>query len=210
MARRERARGSPLYLGNRRYAQREPRPIADAMADETRALETTLSRLDPQALAEIAEALASARRVRALGFRNSRFIAEYAAASLSQLRPGVASLDPDGQCLGERLIELAPGDVLIAVGLRRRRRGFKDVVRIACDRGARVLLLADKSIRETPAEATWTLDCVVETLEFADSYSGAMALVRLLVLETARKLGKAGRDYLGEVEALRTDLGELE
>lgn len=210
LARQERAQGSPLFLGTRRDSGGERSPIADALADETRVLEATLSRLDPRLLSGIAAALADARRVRTAGFRNSRFVADYATASLAQLRPHVAPLDMAGQSLGERLAELGPGDVLVAVGLRRRRRGFKDMVRIASERGAKVLLLADKSIRETPARATWTLDCAVETLEFADSYSGAMALVRLITLETARKLGKTGRDFLGEVETLRHDLDELE
>jgi hypothetical protein len=67
-----------------------------------------------------------------------------------------------------------------------------------------------RRLREAPAHATWTLDCVVGRPQFADSCVGAVSALRLLILEVGRALGEEGRALPEEVEELREELGELE
>ena len=206
--RRLREAGSPVYLAQAGRAA--PAPLAEVMREESARIEATLAQLDPQAMAGAARAIAAAPRVRTLGFRNSHFLAQYLTAQLAQVRPGVAPMLIPGQTRAEGIAALGPGDVAVVVGMRRRPAGFAQMVAAIAARGARVLLLADPTVRGVPADAAWTLTCVVETSQFADSYVGALALSRLLILEVVHALGDAGNAYLEEVEALRAGLRELE
>lgn len=207
-ARRMRALGSPLYTGRKSGDRSDP--ISELIRNEIALLETTLTRVNPLTIKEIGQAIATAPRIRTLGYRNSHFLAQYATAQLAQMRPGVSPLLLPGQTQAEGISMLGKGDLAIIVGLRRRPSGFVRAVEEIAERGASILLIADQTIRAAPAFATWTLECAVDTPQFADSYVGAVSMLRLLTLETRRALGEAGRVYLEEVEELRGRLGELE
>ncbi|MBR9890725.1 MurR/RpiR family transcriptional regulator [bacterium] len=206
-ARRLRETGSPLYTGSATPASKR---ISDLLQSEVTVLESTLTRLNPVTLREIVEAMATAPRIRTLGYRNSHFLAQYVTAQLGQIRRAVSPLLLPGQTQAEGIALLDKGDLAVVIGLRRRPAGFTSVVQEISRRGARILLITDKTIREAPAHATWTIDCQVETAQYSDAYSGALAVLRLLAVETRRALGEAGQTYLEEVEALRERLQELE
>lgn len=208
-SRRLREQGSPLYLGDD-GARRRAGFVSDLIAEETQLVDSSLSLLNPVTAAEIALALAGARRVRVSGSRNSHFLAEYMVSALAQYRPDVEPLLHPGQTRAEGIAGLGPEDVAVIIGLRRRRAGFTDFVAAAAATGAKVLLIADGSVREAPAHASWTLICAVQTPQVADSYLGAMAVIRALSLKTIKELGVAGRRHLEAVETLHETLSELE
>jgi DNA-binding MurR/RpiR family transcriptional regulator len=106
--------------------------------------------------------------------------------------------------------DLGSGDVAVVVGLRRRPAGFGRLVSTLAATGADVALIADRSVRQSPAAAAWTLIAAVETPDALDSYAGAMALARRIALETGRRLGAEGRRRLDRIETLHEALGELE
>jgi len=209
-ARKLRETGSPLFMRDRIEPGTDGGPYVGLVQAEAEVIEATLSRLAMSSVREASTAMAHARRLRTLGFRNSRFLADYFAAQLAQLRPGVAPLVLDGQTVAEGVAGLGSEDVVLVVGLRRRPNGFSRIVRAIAAQGARVVLLSDRSLREAPAFASWTFDCVVETNWARDSYVGAMALLRLLAIECGVALGESGRQHLNAVEALREDMEELE
>ncbi len=207
-ARRLRAKGSPLFSGSGTRAKGDA--ISRLIQEETVVIEATLSRVNPLTIREICEAIISAPRIRTVGYRNSQFLAQYFAAQIAQIRPGVAPLLVPGQTESEGISALGPKDLAIVVGLRRRPAGFVRLVEAIASRGTSVLLLSDETIRTAPAFATWTLDCVVDTPQFADSYAGALALLRLIAIKVEAGLGKAGHRHLQDVEDMRTWLNELE
>lgn len=209
-ARKLRETGSPLFMNEKADLAQEDGPYGGLVRAEAEIIEATLSRLDMGVLREVAAGIAGARRVRTLGFRNSRFLADYFTAQIAQMRPDVAPMVQDGQTVAEGVAGLGAGDVAVVIGLRRRPARFSQLVRAIAARDARLVLLADSSLREAPAFATWVLDCVVDTSWSRDSYVGALALLRLLSIECGTALGEAGRHHLNMVEALREDLGELE
>jgi DNA-binding MurR/RpiR family transcriptional regulator len=130
-------------------------------------------------------------------------------AALSQFRPDVAPLVHPGQTQAEGIAALGPDDVAVIIGLRRR-AGFGELVAAAAATGAKVLLIADGSIQEAPAHATWSLICAVQTPQLTDSHLGAMAVIRALSLKTIKELGSAGRRRHEAVETLHETLAELE
>lgn len=210
-ARQLRAQGSPLYLFSSPEA---PRSSADFLSKHSRQeaglIEASLATLNPMVVREVAELLAACKRVRFAGFRNSRFLADYATATLCQFRQDVERMNHPGQTLAEGVAGLSKGDVAIIIGLRRRPAFFNGFVKACSSTGAAVVLVADNSIREAPAFAHHNITCTVDTPQLVDSYLGAMAIIRALLLAAIDKLGSEGRQYLFEVEALHEDLDELE
>jgi DNA-binding MurR/RpiR family transcriptional regulator len=213
-ARELRASGSIFHLFET-GSRDSPAPeqlVARHLAEEARAMEASLSMLDPATLREIAVAVAEARRVWCVGFRNSHVLAEYAATLLSSIRPDVFVLAHGGRSLAERVAGVEAGDVAVVFGMRRRMAHFVPLLQAFGESGARIALLADRSLRlpDLTRRPDWTLICAIETEQPIDSFAGPFAIVRLLSLQTLRQRGAASRDTLGRVEHLHGLLGELE
>lgn len=207
-----RASGSILHLFDSDVGDgAEPgRLVARHLADEARAMELTLSMLNPATAREIAQALAGARRVWCVGFRNSHALAEYAATLLSAQRPDVEVLAHGGRSLAERVAAIGPGDVAVVFAMRRRMAHFTPLMQALHDSGAQTVLLCDRSLRRPAPRAGWTLVCAVETAQPIDCYAGPFALIRLLALLTLRSREPAARQMLARVDRLHRQLGELE
>jgi len=209
-----RASGSIFHLfeTGSRDSLEPGRLVARHLAEEGRAMEASLSMLDPATVREISGALAEARRVWCIGFRNSHVLAEYAATLLASVRPDVFVLAHGGRSLAERVASIEAGDVALVFGMRRRMAHFAPLMEAIGQTGARSALLADRSLRLPGPESRpdWTVICAIETAQPIDSFAGPFAIARLLALETLRHRGAASRDMLERVEYLHGRLGELE
>src|SRR5690606_31888431 len=91
--------GSPLHLFDS-AAPSSAELVAAHLGEERRLLEASLA-LDPAIVRDAAESLATAPRLWFIGFRNSRFLADYARAVFTSLRTDSYALAPSGQTLGE-------------------------------------------------------------------------------------------------------------
>ncbi len=213
-ARNLRASGSIFHLFD--TAEREspgPEQLVTAhLAEEARALEATLSMLNPTTVREIATALGRAERVWCVGFRNSHALAEYAATLLSSVRTDVALLAHGGRSLAERLANVTARDVVLVFGMRRRMAHFAPLMKALKDSGAKTLLLADRSLDlSDPAKRPeWSVICAIETAQPIDCFAGPFAIIRLLALQTLRCRDSEAHDMLQRVEYLHSQLGELE
>lgn len=190
-------------------------PAGDGALDrvfepDRRLLADSQSMLDPQAFGEMVTALAGARSLWVAGFRNNRFLADYARTLFGTMRPGVHALAPPGQTVAEGVAGVGPGDVVLAFGLRRRMALFLPMIEALGAAGADVLLVTDRSLRPPVYGARWTLVCAVETAGAIDSYVAPVALTRRLALETLQRLGPDARDRLGRIETTLARLRELE
>jgi len=185
-------------------------PLDRVFEADRRLLTDSQAMLDPRALGEAVAELATARCLWVAGFRNNRFLADYARVLFSTMRPGVHALAPPGQTIAEGIAGIAPGDVVLAFGLRRRTALFRPMLETLGETGAQVLLVTDRSLRPPVPGARWTLVCAVETAQAIDSYVAPIALIRRLALETLQRLGPEARDRLGRVETALGRLRELE
>ena len=209
-----RASGSLFHLfeTGSRDSPEPGRLVGEHLAEEVRAMEASLSMLDPSTVREVAAALAQARRIWCVGFRNSHVLAEYGATLLSSVRPDVFVLAHGGRSLAERVANIEAGDMALVFGMRRRMAHFAPLLAAIGESGARTALLADRSLHlpDPQRRPDWTLICAIETAQPIDSFAGPFAIVRLLALETLRHRDAASRDMLERVEELHARLGELE
>lgn len=211
-SRRAREGGSPLFMTSKATESEliGSDLIARFAAEEKALIDATFAVIDPAVLADVVDALATARRLFFLGFRNSAYLAGYGRGQFIQFRGDVHMLASTGESLAERIADLRADDVLVVVGMRRLVTRFDRYIEAASRTGAAILLVTDPSARGIPAFARWTVRCSVENPHVLDSYAGAIALLRLLAVETMNKLGRAGRARLQQVESLHASLAEFD
>lgn len=203
--------GSALYMQTR---SAETRGLSEALSHH---LECELSNLDatfrdlPTAVAEeIVTALVGARQVVCLGFRSSQMIASYAHWLLLRVRGGVRLLPQAGETLAEQLATVGEGDVVLAVGLRRRLPLFCAALEAARGRGARIVLIADPTARRSAELADWVIRCEGRSPSLFDSDTCAMSVVQFLCSAAANRSGTPGHQRLEDIERLHRALHEFE
>ena len=202
--------GAPLYLqsdappGDGRKAA-----YAQHVAADQQSLAHTLHGLDEAALDGSVLALARASRVLVLGFRNSAWLALYARIQLGLLRPAVDLAPLPSQTLSESLVGLGRGDVILAVGMRRRVPGFAAAIQAARAEGARIVLLTDPTgVADVPG-VDWTLGCHCRGAAMFDTYVAAVSVINFLCGQVAAQLGTAALQRLQGVEQWHGRLGDM-
>lgn len=202
--------GSPQYTNS---AALEGRPFDDAVqahiACETENIRATLSGLT-SSLDEAVAALVTAPRVACLGFRRSRIVADYLRWSLIQIRRDVHVLPTAGETLSEWVSEFHEGDVVVAVGLRRRVPLLASVLEQLEKKGIRTLLIADPSAGALARRATWFVPCETRTSSPFDSDIAALSVAHFVSSRLAGALGDSARKRMQAVERTLLDLRELE
>jgi DNA-binding MurR/RpiR family transcriptional regulator len=188
--------GSPVYLeASSPVGQGRHSAFAAHMAADQQILARTLGALTERDLDGAVEALASARRVVVIGFRNSAWLAMYARSHIGLLRPGVELAPLPTETLAEGMADLGPEDVVLAIGLRRRTPSFAAALHAAH--------AADMAF------ADWTLTCHCRGASMFDSYVAAVSVLNFLAAQLAQHLGAAGLQRLKQVEQWHTQLGDL-
>jgi DNA-binding MurR/RpiR family transcriptional regulator len=211
LARDARDRGSPVYLASAGRSRSDlEQEVADFVREEAAAIAETLERLDRAAVERIARRLAEARRVMLVGFRNSHYLAGYMRGLLGQVRTDVQLVPAAGEAPGDRLAGLDRRDAVVVVAMRRRTRQVSRLMQALHEAGVPLVLITDPTARGLPALADESVVCETETSYLFDSYGPAMAAIRLIAVEVARRLGADGRRQLKAVEALHESLEDLE
>jgi len=203
--------GSPFYLdAGAAGAPSSPRSALQAhAAADLELIGATVDALAAADLEGATRALAGARRVVFLGYRNSHLLAGYASSQLALVRSGVELLPRVAETLAGGLAGLGPQDVVVAIGFRRRVRAFQSALEAVHRTGARVLAITDPTGAAGSVRAEWTLTCHCRGASMLDSYVAAMCLLNFLVTQTARELGDAGRARMSRIEQLHGELGDL-
>ena len=152
------------------------------------------------------DALAAAPRVWVLGLRSSYVMAHYARFLLIMLKQDVRLVPVGGLSFAEEVVDMAAGDVLLAIGFRRRPRVLKALMENARDRGVKVIFVTDLTASLTPRSAEFVLRCHSRPSYFTDSYTAAMSVLNFLASSLALKLGTPARLRLDAIDTLHDEL----
>ena len=202
--------GSPVYLEAPHTAALPGRDgLADHMAADQQLLARTLGGVTDADLSAAVQALATARRVVVIGFRNSAWLAMYARTQIGLLRPGVDLAPLPAETLAESLVGLGPQDIVLALGFRRRVPAFAAALRAARSESARILMLTDPTGIADVQLADWTVTCHCHGASMFDSYVAAVSVLNYLATRLAEVLGDRGRMRLQGVEQWHARLSDL-
>ncbi len=210
-ARASRDWGSPLYRLSHERDESLPTDskLKQHLDTDIASMVATFDGLDSHIVEEIVAAIADARRVWIIGFRNSAFLASYAKWQLIQVRDDVAVLPSGGETLAEFLASMSSEDLIIVIGFRRRVQRLRRFMETAAELGLPMVYFTDPSVRETAALARWTVLINVSGVDVFDNYSAALSLIHYVSSEVVAKTGASGRKRLKSIERLHDQVSDF-
>jgi DNA-binding MurR/RpiR family transcriptional regulator len=152
----------------------------------------SLDRVDRSDFATTVALLCDQRtRILTSGGRFSGLLAEYLAAHLQQLRPGVSVVRADDRAAAS--LDLGRRDCAVLFDFRRYQPDIIHFGRVAAAGGARVVLVTDPWLSPLAAVAYAVLTAEVTAPSPFDSLVPALALVEALIAAVVQELGDAPR-----------------
>lgn len=149
------------------------------------------------------------RAVRVLAGSAEAGIGALAADALDLLRPGVTAVEGSPVAVARQVAQLAPGDVVLAVDLRRYERWVLDAAAHAVAGGAEVVAITDSRLSPLARLATASFLVAAEGTGPFDSHVGTLALVNALATATARRLKRSAATRLDQIEQAWQSTGAL-
>lgn len=181
----------------------------EVLAADRRNVDISLEVAD-DAVAAVGDLLADpARRVAIVVADSWAGIGRLLADQLSQLRDQVSVVDGPPTRVVRRLVELGPGDLLVALDVRRYERWVVDGVRHAAKSGVTVVAISDGPTSPLFADAAHRFVVGVGSPSPFESATGVVALLHLLVTEAAARLRDDARARLDAAEQAWADHDSL-
>lgn len=209
LARKEQEEGAPLYLLDHASAQSEARLVERHVEAVIGNLRGSFTAEAVGTIESLAEAAVTAPQVWTVGFRHGRFLADYLRWSLAHARPRVRSFPAAGETIGETMVDVAVGDLIILYALRRRVAGIRSLLEAASGIGAQIAIVTDGGMVDT-GSARWVFRCQTRTRGPIDDHASAIAFAHVLTEQVIIRLKGAARQRLGDIDDLHDQMGELE
>lgn len=145
-------------------------------------LHATLAQIDHAEFDATAALMADpARKVYATGGRITHAMAEYFVTHMKVIRPGVSLISEMSNAWPPALIEMAPGDVFLAFDIRRYENNVLQLVEMAAEQGAEVVLITDPWVSPAAAYARYRFSAQIEVPSAWDSTVAIQVLVETLM-----------------------------
>lgn len=161
-------------------------------------------------LSRAVELICAAERITIVGLRNSYPVALHLHQQLIQARGKVRVAPQPGQTLGEELTGLSEGDLVIAVGFRRRPAVFSRLISLVEASPARILCIGDGTSRRYASQVECWLECSLDSDGAFDSYASAMSLVGMLANSVLNENPSTAGKRVSAIAAAYDELEELE
>lgn len=176
--------------------------LAATAAREADNVHRTLDGIDRADFDRAVSLLADRRRaVRVVAGDAEAGVGSLLADALDLLRPDVLHVSGSPVAVARRLAHGAPGDVLVAIDLRRYERWVLDAVATATGAGAIVLALTDSRLSPLALAAEVSFTVAAEGAGPFDSHVGTHALANALANGAAARLRQPATQRLDRVEA---------
>lgn len=195
---------SPLAKHDRWAAQAPEGHVLNRFADAVLGnLQATLAQIDHDDFDATARLLADpGRKVFATGGRITLAMAEYFVTHMKVIRPEVELLMPVSNAWPPALLEMRPGDVLLAFDIRRYENNVLQLVEMAAEQGAEVVLMTDPWVSPAAAHARFRFSAQIEVPSAWDSTVALQVLVETLMAAVQSLTWQSTEARMQRLEAL--------
>ena len=146
---------------------------------------TTFEGLDFSVIHEVAKSIQSAHRVYILGMRSSKVLADYLDFYLSFLHDNVVSFHHGAGDYYDEMVNMEPGDVVIAISFPRYARLTIDLAKIIRELGITIHAITDSPEAPINEYADKSIYATYSIESFIDSHVAPMALINALITAIA-------------------------
>lgn len=145
-------------------------------------LQATLGQIDHAEFDAAASLLADPdRRIFAVGGRITHAMADYFATLMKAVRSNVTLMSDMPGAWPSALVDLSRGDVLMVFDIRRYENAVLQLVELAVEQGAEVILVTDRWVSPAATHARHTLACHIEAPSAWDSMVSILVLIETLL-----------------------------
>ncbi len=196
---------SPLVKHDRWAGGVPDTHILNRFADAVVAnLQATLGQIDHADFDAVADLMADpARRIFAAGGRVTQAMADYFVSHLQVMRPGV-TLITDTTNAWPALIDMGPGAVLLVFDIRRYGSSILQLVEMAAEQGAEVVVITDQWVSPAAERARFRLSAHVEAPSAWDSTAVIHVLVETLLAAVEARSWDSTQARMKRLEDLYT------
>ncbi len=156
----------------------------------------TFGRIDPADWERAVTLLAEAPAIHVMGLRKCRAVAELLSYLLHMVRNRVHHVDPPAAGLVDYLREFNPGDVFVAVSIRRYTRATISAAHEAHRRGLKIIALTDNPASPLAKNADVVFYVDSDSPYVLRSITAFISLAQSLAGATSLKLGARSRSQL--------------
>lgn len=146
------------------------------------------------------DALCGAGRVLVVGFRYVAALASYTGYSLNKIRPGVETCTQADSTLYDRVMQLGPHDVILAIGFARYPSDLVALLQFAHAQDRRMICITDSTLSPLLPLSEASLFAKGSIRDFVGSLAAAGALINCIASELARRLGERALQRLETAE----------
>ena len=132
--------------------------------------------------------IVSAREIHIIGLRSSYPLAYYLAFYMKMIHSGVALIGQAGHTLAEDLARLAPGDLLIAIGVNPYTRDTVEACRICREQNVDVFAITDSASSPLTNETENYLTVAIQGDYFFSPIAAAVICIETLLSELVNRL----------------------
>jgi DNA-binding MurR/RpiR family transcriptional regulator len=183
--------------------------IGDHLANDVQNLVRSVEQLRSDEIALAVQTMARAEKLWVVGFGDNYPLAHFARALLIQVKPDIRMVPIGGFSIPEEFASIRSTDSMLALGIGRRTRSLRSIMRSATQVGAQVLLVTDQAAKASPDVAKVTLRCRTKGAGVFDSVVAPVSLLTFLCSALALKIGQSAINRLQFIDQIHQDWGEV-
>ena len=183
--------------------------LASHLAAEMQNLVRSVEGLRPDELARAVGLMARADKLWVVGFGDNYPLAHLARALLIRIKPDIRMIPIGGFPVPEEFASIRPSDALLALGVGRKTRSLRSILRSARLAEASVVLVTDQATASAGDGADVTLRCRTNGVGVFESAVAPVSLLTYLCSSLALRIGEGAIERLGFIDALHEEWGDL-
>ena len=183
--------------------------LGQHLAVEMQNLVRSVEQMRSDKLALAIGSIARAEKLWVVGFGDNYPLAHFARALLIRVKADIRMIPIGGFSVPEEFASIRASDAVMALGIGRKTRGLRSIMRSARKAGARVVLITDQATPAADDTADVTLRCRTQGSGVFDSVVAPVSLLTFLCSSLALQMGQGAIERLAFIDRIHDEWGDV-
>ncbi len=183
--------------------------ISEHLGSEIQNLVRSIEQLRSDEISSAIQALARSDKLWVVGFGDNYPLAHFARSLLIRVKADIRMIPIGGFSIPEEFASIRQTDAVIALGVGRKTRNLRSLMRSAIRAGAQVVFITDQASRAGPDVASVTLRCRTRGAGVFDSVVAPVSVVTYLCSALAVRMGQTAIERLQYIEQIHDEWGDM-